>query len=73
MAFDRLVQAALGPPIRGGDQLVIHLHELIEGLVVRLHEEADQHGVALGRVEEAEALRHSPAPRAGRGLSADCC
>jgi hypothetical protein len=56
MAFDRLVQLPLGTPIRGGDQLVIHLYELIEGLVVRLHKEADQHSRALGRLEEAEAL-----------------
>ena len=56
MTFDRLIQAPLGPPIGSGDQFVIHLHELIEGLVVRLHEEADQHSVPLGRGQEAEAL-----------------
>src|SRR5215475_5282775 len=56
MAFDRLIQAPLGSPIRGRNQLVIHLHELIEGLMVRLHEETDQHRVPLGRVEDTEAL-----------------
>jgi len=56
MAFDCVIQVPLGAPIGGGDQLVVHLHELIKGLVVGLHEETDQHGVPLGRVEEAETL-----------------
>ena len=56
MTFDRRIQAPLGPPIGGGDQLVIHLDELIEGLVIRLHEEADHDGVAVGPLEETQAL-----------------
>jgi hypothetical protein len=55
MAFDRLVQGAVSAPIRGGDQLVVHLYERIEGLVGRLPQEADQHGIPLGSLAEAEA------------------
>ena len=69
MAFDCLIQAPLGSPIRGGDQLIIHLRELIEGLVGRLHEAAGQPGGLLGHVEAAEAwdTRLRRVPREGFG------
>jgi hypothetical protein len=72
MAFHRIIQGALGAPIRGGHELVIRLNELVEGLMVDLHEKTDHDGMALGDLEGAGAA-HSPAPRAGRGLLADCC
>ena len=68
MVFDRLIQAPLGPPIRGRDQLIIHLHELIEGLVVRLHEKADHDGRAVGHFEETQALDTGLRGVAGEGF-----
>jgi hypothetical protein len=62
------VQVVLRPPIRGGDDLAVHVDELIKRVPVRLGEETDQDRIVLRGGELAQAIRTGLPDVLGKGL-----
>jgi hypothetical protein len=55
-ALDRRIEVLLGPAIRGGHQFMVHVHQVVDGLVVCLAEETHQARIVLWCVEEAQTM-----------------
>jgi hypothetical protein len=52
-ALHRRFAGRLGSAIRGRHQLLVHVHQVVDGRVVRVAEETPQARLALGGVEQA--------------------